>query len=187
MDEIDAIGTTRSSSSESSSGRRSILNELLIQLDGFSKRKNVIMIAATNAPELLDPALQRRFAMKLYIPLPDLKAREQLFQYYLNKYDHCVVATNEIDMEGFSGADIASLFKMAYIHILKSAKRFILCPETQEYTSVEPCEGCHTTTAKCPECGSIAVAVQDIPPNKLRLRKMTIGDLQSARDKIKII
>ena len=89
IDEIDAIGQKRSSVNTfgGNSERENTLNQLLTEMDGFDSNENVITFAATNRPELLDPALLRpgRFDRKITVDLPTIHDRVDLFKYYLNK------------------------------------------------------------------------------------------------------
>ncbi len=119
IDEIDAIGQKRSSNGRSP--HDSIVIELLNQMDGFDQLDNVIVIAATNQPESLDPALLRpgRFDRKLILPTPDIKARKQILDVHTKKRP----LDEDVDLEslaqrtyGFSGADIANLVNEAAIH-----------------------------------------------------------------------
>ncbi len=113
FDEIDAIARTRSQSPESDT-QTNALSQLLQEMDGFSKVENVIIVGATNAPNILDPAIIRpgRFDKIIYMPLPDAKARKEIFNIYLTKlpiakninYDQLAYKT-----ERFSGADIKAL------------------------------------------------------------------------------
>lgn len=125
IDEIDAIGQKRNSANTfgGNSERENTLNQLLVEMDGFESNENVITFAATNRPELLDPALLRpgRFDRKITVDLPTLKDREELFNYYLNKLN---INKNIIDnlsnmssklTPGFSGADIANVVNEAGI------------------------------------------------------------------------
>jgi ATP-dependent metalloprotease FtsH len=125
IDEIDAIGQKRSSANTfgGNSERENTLNQLLTEMDGFDSNRNVITFAATNRPELLDPALLRpgRFDRKITVDLPTLNDREELFNYYLDKLkiDKSIIP-NISQMSsrltpGFSGADIANVVNEAGI------------------------------------------------------------------------
>ncbi|RYG41105.1 AAA family ATPase, partial [archaeon] len=117
IDEIDALGGKRRMSANSGSERQT-LNQLLSSMDGFSKNENVIVIAATNTPDILDAALVRpgRFDTSVMVPLPDVKGRKEIIDLYLSR----VVVSNEIDSEllaratpGFSGAQIEAMVNSA--------------------------------------------------------------------------
>jgi ATP-dependent metalloprotease len=117
IDEIDALGGKRKVSIGAGSERQT-LNQLLSSMDGFTKNENVIVIAATNSPDILDPALTRpgRFDSTVDVPLPDVKGRKEIIDLYLTK----VVAARVIDSEllakatpGFSGAQLEALVNSA--------------------------------------------------------------------------
>ncbi len=87
IDEIDAIGKSRDSSYNLNSEKKHTLNQLLVEMDGFSTDTDVIVLAATNKADSLDKALIRpgRFDRHINLVLPDLKAREEIFKIYLKK------------------------------------------------------------------------------------------------------
>ncbi len=114
FDEIDAIAHTRSANSEAGDVQANALSQLLQEMDGFQKLENVIIVGATNAPNVLDPAIMRpgRFDKVIYMPLPDLNARKKIFQLYLKKLptsDDIDYAALAEKTERFSGADIRAL------------------------------------------------------------------------------
>jgi ATP-dependent metalloprotease len=122
IDEIDAVGASRETSNKDST-----LQQLLTELDGFGSTQGVVVIAATNTPETLDPALVRpgRFDRQVFVPLPDVKGRKQIFDMYLKK----VAASDAVDSEllarstpGFSGADINQLINASAIKAVISGK-----------------------------------------------------------------
>jgi ATP-dependent metalloprotease len=124
IDEIDAVGNSRETSNKDST-----LQQLLTELDGFGSTQGVVVIAATNTPETLDPALVRpgRFDRQVFVPLPDVKGRKQIFDMYLKK-----VAASDVDSEllarstpGFSGADINQLINASAIKAVISGKEKI--------------------------------------------------------------
>lgn len=132
IDEIDAIGQKRSSVNTfgGNSERENTLNQLLTEMDGFDSHENVLTFAATNRPELLDPALLRagRFDRKITVDLPTIKDRVQLFEYYLNKLtlDKSIITTmSELSSKltpGFSGADIANVVNESGIIAVRKEK-----------------------------------------------------------------
>jgi cell division protease FtsH len=120
IDEIDAIGARRSGygSMGTHEEREQTLNQLLAEMDGFDSRQGVIVMAATNRPEILDPALLRpgRFDRQVMVDLPDLSGRAQI----LNIHARGVKFATEVDLEaiaritpGFSGADLANIINEA--------------------------------------------------------------------------
>jgi ATP-dependent metalloprotease len=134
IDELDAIGNSRNIIGIREN--RQTLNELLSQMDGFSQTENLIVIGATNMPEILDPAIKRsgRFDKIIDIPVPDRKGRVEMIEYYLSqiKYDKKIdindVANKTI---GMTGADISNLINIAALHAVKTNK------ETCEESDIE--------------------------------------------------
>src|SRR3989339_536040 len=121
IDEIDAIGRQRGMGiGGGHDEREQTLNQILIEMDGFDTRTDVIVIAATNRPDMLDPALVRpgRFDRKINIPLPDLKAREEIIKIHMRGkpfvegVDVVRIARKTV---GFSGADIENMINEAAI------------------------------------------------------------------------
>ena len=135
IDEIDAIGQKRSSANTfgGNSERENTLNQLLTEMDGFDSHENVITFAATNRPELLDPALLRagRFDRKISVDLPTIKDREDLFSYYFNKLTLDKSIINEMSTlsskltPGFSGADIANVVNESGIIAVRKQKQIV--------------------------------------------------------------
>ena len=144
IDEIDAVGRHRGAGiGGGNDEREQTLNQILVQMDGFDDRTNVIVIAATNRPDILDPALLRpgRFDRRVILDLPDTKGREAILQVHMKGKP----LGPEIDMtalarqtHGFSGADLASLANEAailaarqgseeiqYFHLAESIDRVI--------------------------------------------------------------
>jgi len=119
IDEIDAVGRHRGAGlGGGHDEREQTLNQLLVEMDGFESNEGVILIAATNRPDVLDPALLRpgRFDRQVVVPRPDVKGREQILTVHAKK----VPLTPEVNLEviargtpGFSGADLANLVNEA--------------------------------------------------------------------------
>merc|ERR1711904_572063 len=119
FDELDSIGTARGSSQGDAGGAGDrVMNQLLTEIDGVGVKKNVFFVGATNRPELLDEALLRpgRLDQLIYIPLPDLPARQGILEATLRKSP---IAPNvplsfvAVKTEGFSGADLSELCQRA--------------------------------------------------------------------------
>ncbi|KXJ28229.1 ATP-dependent zinc metalloprotease YME1L1 [Exaiptasia diaphana] len=119
IDELDAIGGTRITNDHQPYSRMT-LNQLLVELDGFEKSEGIVVIGATNFPEILDKALVRpgRFDTKIDVPMPDVKARYNILKVHLKN----VHVSDDVDLEvlargtpGFSGADLANLVNQAAI------------------------------------------------------------------------
>ena len=119
IDEIDAVGRQRGAGlGGGNDEREQTLNQLLVEMDGFESSQTVIVIAATNRPDVLDPALQRpgRFDRQVVVPLPDIRGREQILNVHAKK----VPLDESVDLKtlakgtpGFSGADLANLVNEA--------------------------------------------------------------------------
>ncbi len=119
IDEIDAVGRQRGAGlGGGNDEREQTLNQLLVEMDGFESNQTVIVIAATNRPDVLDPALQRpgRFDRQVVVPLPDIKGREQILKVHAKK----VPLDESVDLKtlargtpGFSGADLVNLVNEA--------------------------------------------------------------------------
>lgn len=131
IDEIDSLVSTRGDN-ESESGRR-IKTEFLIQMDGVSSNNTgVLLIAATNLPWALDPAMRRRFEKRIYVPLPDNEARLGMLQIKLKDASHSLSNQDIRELaqstDGFSGADISILVRdalMQPIRELQQSKYFV--------------------------------------------------------------
>ena len=132
IDEIDAVGRHRGAGlGGGHDEREQTLNQLLVEMDGFDEQENVIIIAATNRPDVLDPALLRpgRFDRQVVVPLPDVRGREHILKVHLAKanidkqnVDASVLARGT---PGFSGADLANLVNEAALLAARTNKRKI--------------------------------------------------------------
>ena len=129
IDEIDAVGRHRGAGlGGGHDEREQTLNQLLVEMDGFEGNEGVIVIAATNRPDVLDPALLRpgRFDRQVVVPLPDIRGREQILKVHLGKVplepmvDVMAIARGT---PGFSGADLANLVNEAALFAARSNKR----------------------------------------------------------------
>ena len=120
IDEIDAIGSRRNSSGGAESENNQTLNQLLVEMDGFDTDETIIVLAATNRPEMLDKALLRpgRFDRRITIGLPDMKGREAILNIHAKgkKFDNDVnLKSIAEDTAGFTGADLANILNEAAI------------------------------------------------------------------------
>jgi cell division protease FtsH len=131
IDEIDAVGRHRGAGlGGGHDEREQTLNQLLVEMDGFEGNEGVIVIAATNRPDVLDPALLRpgRFDRQVVVPLPDVRGREQILRVHMNKVP---VADNvRPDLlargtPGFSGADLANLVNEAALFAARADKKLV--------------------------------------------------------------
>ena len=138
IDEIDAVGRHRGAGiGGGNDEREQTLNQILVEMDGFNERTNVIVIAATNRPDVLDPALLRpgRFDRRVVLDLPDVKGREAILDVHLKgKPVHPDVDIHALAKEtpGFSGADLANLGNEAAILAARAEKQEIGIEEFEE-------------------------------------------------------
>lgn len=131
IDEIDAIGSRRTSNSGAETENNQTLNQLLVEMDGFDSNETVIVLAATNRPEMLDKALLRpgRFDRQVTIPAPDLLGRESILKLHSkNKKFEKDVDFKEIagDTAGFTGAELANVLNEAAIIATREGHKEIL-------------------------------------------------------------
>ena len=138
IDEIDAVGRHRGAGyGGGNDEREQTLNQLLVEMDGFDASEGVIILAATNRPDVLDPALLRpgRFDRQINVPLPDVKGREKILQVHMKK----VPLANNVDPSiiargtpGFSGAELANLVNEAALMAARKNKRVIGMDDLEE-------------------------------------------------------
>ncbi|CAL94004.1 ATP-dependent zinc metalloprotease FtsH [Azoarcus olearius] len=131
IDEIDAVGRQRGAGMGGGNDEREqTLNQLLVEMDGFEGQTGVIVIAATNRPDVLDPALLRpgRFDRQVVVSLPDIRGREQILKVHMRK----VPIAPDVDPQvlargtpGFAGADLANLVNEAALFAARSNKRLV--------------------------------------------------------------
>jgi cell division protease FtsH len=131
IDEIDAVGRHRGAGlGGGHDEREQTLNQLLVEMDGFEGNEGVIVIAATNRPDVLDPALLRpgRFDRQVVVPLPDIRGREQILKVHMRKVpmdkdvDASIIARGT---PGFSGADLANLVNEAALFAARANQRTV--------------------------------------------------------------
>ena len=130
IDEIDAIGSRRTSGSGAETENNQTLNQLLVEMDGFSSEQTIIVLAATNRPEMLDKALLRpgRFDRQVVVPTPDLKGREEILKIHAKdkKFAEDVSFTGIAeDTAGFTGAELANILNEAAIIATKNEHEVI--------------------------------------------------------------
>ena len=135
IDEIDAVGRHRGAGlGGGNDEREQTLNQLLVEMDGFESNEGVILIAATNRPDVLDPALLRpgRFDRQVVVPNPDVAGREKIIRVHMRKVplapdvDARVIARGT---PGFSGADLANLVNEAALLAARAGKRVVMMAE----------------------------------------------------------
>ncbi len=138
IDEIDAVGRHRGAGlGGGHDEREQTLNQLLVEMDGFEVNDGIIVIAATNRPDVLDPALLRpgRFDRQVVVGLPDIRGREQILKVHMRKVpiadnvDPAVIARGT---PGFSGADLANLVNEAALFAARASKRLVTMEEFEK-------------------------------------------------------
>lgn len=138
MDEIDAVGRHRGAGlGGGHDEREQTLNQLLVEMDGFESNEGVILISATNRPDVLDPALLRpgRFDRQVVVPVPDIKGREQIFKVHVRK----TVLGDNVDLSvlargtpGFTGADIENMVNEAALMAARRGKDKVEMAELED-------------------------------------------------------
>ncbi|TVM17380.1 cell division protein FtsH [Oceanidesulfovibrio indonesiensis] len=138
IDEIDAVGRQRGAGlGGGHDEREQTLNQLLVEMDGFESNEGVILIAATNRPDVLDPALLRpgRFDRQVVVPTPDVRGRKRILEVHAGK----TPISEGVDMEviakgtpGFSGADLENLVNEAALHAAKKNKNSVDMDDFEE-------------------------------------------------------
>ncbi|MBC2778673.1 ATP-dependent zinc metalloprotease FtsH [Parasphingopyxis marina] len=138
IDEIDAVGRHRGAGlGNGNDEREQTLNQLLVEMDGFEANEGIIIIAATNRPDVLDPALLRpgRFDRQVVVPKPDIEGREKILDVHMKK----VPLAPDVDARtiargtpGFSGADLANLVNEAALLAARKGKRLVAMDEFEE-------------------------------------------------------
>ena len=141
IDEIDAIGKKRDGQIGGNDEREQTLNQLLTEMDGFEGNNGVIILAATNRPESLDPALTRpgRFDRRVPVELPDLKGREAILQVHAKK----IKVAEDVDFNkiarmasGASGAELANIVNEAALRAVRDGRRFATQADLEESIEV---------------------------------------------------
>jgi cell division protease FtsH len=137
IDELDAVGRSRGGHSLSHEEREQTLNQLLVEMDGFAPNEGIVVIAATNRPDILDPALLRpgRFDRQVTVGAPDVKGREQILRIHGKK----VALAPEVDLwqiargtPGFSGADLANLVNEAALLAVRAGRQVVCNQDLDE-------------------------------------------------------
>ncbi len=141
IDEIDAIGKKRDGQMGGNDEREQTLNQLLTEMDGFEGNTGVIILAATNRPESLDPALTRpgRFDRRVPVELPDLKGREEILKVHAKK----IKVADDVDFRqiarmasGASGAELANIINEAALRAVRDGRRFATQSDLEESIEV---------------------------------------------------
>jgi cell division protease FtsH len=138
IDEIDAVGRHRGAGlGGGHDEREQTLNQLLVEMDGFEANDGVIVVAATNRPDVLDPALLRpgRFDRQVVVGLPDIRGREQILKVHMRKVpidDRVEASVIARGTPGFSGADLANLINEAALFAARAGRRLVTMEEFEK-------------------------------------------------------
>ena len=138
IDEIDAVGRHRGHGlGNSNDEREQTLTQLLVEMDGFEANEGIIIIAATNRPDVLDPALLRpgRFDRQVVVPVPDIEGREQILAVHMKKVPLAPDVNSRViarGTPGFSGADLANLVNEAALLAARRNKRLVAMQEFED-------------------------------------------------------
>ena len=137
IDELDAVGRSRGGNSLSHEEREQTLNQLLVEMDGFAPNQGIVVVAATNRPDILDPALLRpgRFDRQVTVGAPDVNGREQILRIHAKK----VALEPEVDLRqiargtpGFSGADLANLVNEAALFAVRAGRQTVTAADLDQ-------------------------------------------------------
>lgn len=137
IDELDAIGKSRINSINSNDEREQTLNQLLVEMDGFDATSGLIVLAATNRPDVLDPAILRpgRFDRQIVVDRPDVRGREQILKIHSKN----VKMENSVDLNdiakmtsGFSGADLANVINEAALMAVRAGRKLVNMDDLHE-------------------------------------------------------
>jgi cell division protease FtsH len=137
IDELDAVGRSRGGTSLSHEEREQTLNQLLVEMDGFAPNQGIVVVAATNRPDILDPALLRpgRFDRQVTVGTPDVKGREQILRIHARK----VALGGDVNLRqiargtpGFSGAELANLINEAALIAVRGDRNTILAADLDQ-------------------------------------------------------
>ncbi len=137
IDELDAIGKSRINSMSSNDEREQTLNQLLVEMDGFDNTTGLILLAATNRPDVLDPALLRpgRFDRQVVVDRPDLKGREKILQLHSEKVkldESADLASIARITSGCSGADLANIINEAALLAVRNNRKKVIMTDLDE-------------------------------------------------------
>ena len=196
IDEVDSLCGSRTEG-ESDSSRR-VKTEFLVQMDGVGKQEgSVLVLGATNVPWDLDAAIRRRFEKRVYIPLPDAKARTYMIKMNLGDTPNNCVESDFIKLgeltKGASGSDIQVMVNEALMEPLRRcqrAKQFLIDKENNDnYVPCEKYPNCAYCKPKlstdpdnedytCDYCGALRMTLWDVPPEKLEAPPVTYKDFE---------
>ena len=196
IDEIDAIASERGGGNEAEASRR-VKNEFLIQMSGVGKgdeNKGILVLAATNVPWEVDPAFRRRFEKRVYIPLPEARARARMFELNLGKTPHSLTQADYTALgaaaAGFSGSDISVVVREALMEPLRKCRMARYwravppaapggAPRFTPIAGAEPgVDQSDPWRSRVPPCSRCHLAVGAAPQAPLRAQCATCGALR---------
>lgn len=196
IDEIDSLCTSRSEG-ESEASRR-IKTEFLVQMDGVGSVKGgVLVLGATNVPWELDPAMRRRFEKRVYIALPEARARTTMFKLNLGDTPNDITEEQFSALgqaaEGYSGSDIAVVVREALMEPLRKCQvakqfyrneknMFLPCEEYPNcpYCPMQLSDRPLPPHARCDRCGAVRISMYDIASDELQVPPVTYKDFEKA-------
>ena len=203
IDEVDSLVSSRSEGENNA--QLQIKTEFLVQMDGVKKGgpdQRVLVLGATNTPWSLDPAMRRRFEKRIYIPLPDEIAREEMFRLNIGRTPNNLQEKDfrqlAADSKGLSGADISIVVRTALMEPLKTAQRaeFFKVDAEGMYVPIKLIEDkppCHKCPMKlsgskggqqvCSNCKAVRCSLYDVEGSKLKVPDVTAEDFHAALSK----
>lgn len=202
IDEIDSMCGERGQGNESEGARR-IKTEFLVQMQGVSNNMdNVLILAATNVPWEIDPAMRRRFEKRIYIPLPEAVARARMFKILIGDTPHSLTDDDFRVLgdrtEGMSGSDLSVCVREALMEPVRkcqTAKFFRPTPDKKWEPCPEepPCSYCPLDLSykpaprkkPCPNCGCIRADLYELEKNSLKVPLVSMDDFLAVVDKTK--
>lgn len=198
IDEVDSLTGDRSDNEQDSMKR--VKNEFLIQMQGMNdSEKRILVLGATNTPWTLDPAFRRRFEKRIYIPLPDLVARTEMFKNFMKGTEHNLTDNQFKELgkmtENYSGSDISVVLRdalMAPVRKCQTAKQFKVNDDgTLSPISHYPsCPKCPINLSKnsscgkqCSTCGAKCITLNMVDPDLLQVPVVTFEDVVNGIEK----
>lgn len=185
IDEVDSMCSARSDSDNDATRR--IKTEFLVQMQGVGKDDTgVLVLAATNIPWGLDPAIRRRFERRIYIPLPDVAARTAMFKIHVGKTPHKLEEHNWKELaqntDGYSGSDISILVRNALMEPVRTCQMATHFKEESGPDPIHPDEIRHDLLTPCSPAdpGAIEMSLIDVPSERLLPPVMTYNDFLKA-------
>jgi vacuolar protein-sorting-associated protein 4 len=179
IDELEDMCADRSKRSSNNG----VIQELLVNMDGLGGGdERVLVIGATNLPQIIDPAIMRRFERRIYIPLPDAKARRSMFIKGMmgqkNTLSEADITALTAQSDGYSGSDITTVLKDTYMAPFRELRKYthfklVLGPSNNPNAEMQNIQEELYEPAKEGEQGAVPMTVSTVPENKLRIPPIT--------------